>query len=70
MPRRYRSPDGHDWRDPDMPVIRDYRFGDGSKKTIVDQAYEHRYREMLMQTTAHPSFRLDPTYNLRRKPNV
>lgn len=55
-----------DWHDPQMPVIRDYRMGDGSRRTIIDPDYEHRYREHLMQTSAHPSWKQDPTYNLKR----
>ena len=66
--KRPRVDNRPDWRDPNMPVLRDYCMGDGSRKTIVDPDYEHRYREMLMQTTAHPNYRSDPTYNLRRKP--
>ncbi len=58
-----------DWRDPDMPVLRKYRMGNGSTKTEVDPDYEHRYREHLMQVSEHPNYRDDPTYNLnRRKP--
>lgn len=54
------------WRDPNLPCIRDYRFGDGSRKTEIDPDYERRYREMLMQTAAHPNWRQDPTYNMRK----
>lgn len=58
-----------DWRDPQMPVMRDYRMGNGEVRHVIDPDYERRYREMLMETTAHPSFHNDPTYNLnRRKP--
>jgi hypothetical protein len=55
------------WRDPNMPVMRDYRMNDGTIRTIIDPDYEHRYREMLMQTTAHPSYRQDPTYDLKKQ---
>ena len=55
------------WRDPIIPIIRNYRMADGSRKTEVDEDYERRYREYLMQTSAHPNWRNDPTYNLRRK---
>lgn len=54
------------WHDPAMPVLRDYRMGDGSTKTVVSPDYERRYREMLMETSAHPSYKLDPTYNLAK----
>ncbi len=55
-----------DWRDPNMPVMRDYKMGDGSTRTIISPDYEHRYREMLMETTRLPSWRQDPTYDLRK----
>jgi hypothetical protein len=55
------------WRDPNLPCIRDYRMGDGSRKIEVDQDYERRYREMLMETSAHPSYRNDPTYDLKKQ---
>ena len=67
MRRPRPNPRALDWRDPNMPVLRDYLMADGSRKTIVDPDYEHRYREMLMQTTAHPSHKLDPTYDLKKQ---
>lgn len=51
---------------PNLPCIRDYRMGDGSRKIEVDPNYEHRYREMLMQTSAHPGWRQDPTYDMKK----
>lgn len=73
MPRRRREADTRpDWRDPAMPVLRKYRMGDGTTKTIVDANYERRYREMLIETApadVFPSWRNDPTYHLnKRKP--
>lgn len=65
--KRQRPDNRLDWRDPAMPVLRDYRMGDGSKKTLVDEDYERRYREMLMVASNNPQWRKDPTYNLRRK---
>lgn len=56
-----------DWRDPKMPVIREYRMPDGTFRKEVDPDYESRYRNHLMQSAANPSWRNDPTYNLRRK---
>lgn len=56
-----------DWRDPAMPVIRDYRFANGEHKTEIDPDYERRYREHMLQTAAQPDWRNDPTYNLRRR---
>lgn len=60
-----------DWRDPQMPVIREYTMRNGERKIIVDADYEHRYREHLMEVERvecrYPDWRSDPTYNLRRK---
>ena len=67
-PHRHRDP-RPSWDTPFLPCVRDYRMGDGSRKTEVDADYERRYREMLMQTTPQPSWRIDPTYDLRRKPH-
>lgn len=65
--RRYHSPDGLDWRDPDMPVVRSYKMWDGSKKTIVDPDYERRYREHMMIAAEQPRYQSDPTYNPRKR---
>jgi hypothetical protein len=51
-----------------MPVLRDYRMGDGTTRTIIDPEYERGYREFLMETTSHPSYKTDPTYDMKRKP--
>ena len=56
-----------DHRDPQMPVIRDYKLADGTRKTEVDPDYERRYREHLMSRSDHPNWRNDPTYEMRRK---
>lgn len=67
---RHRRPDTRpDWRDPNMPVLRDYIMGDGSRKTIIDPDYERRYREYLLTLPddTHPNFRLDPTYDLKKQ---
>jgi len=56
-----------DWRDPDMPVIRAYRFQDDCTRIEFDPEYERRYREHMMQVASQPSWRKDPTYNLKRK---
>lgn len=54
------------WRDPNMPVIRDYTMADGSKKIVVDPDYEHRYREFQMHRPGD-DWKSDPTYNVRKK---
>lgn len=72
MPTRRRSlsiDNRLSWRDPSMPVLRDYRMADGSRKTLVDPEYERGYREFLVETTPHPDWRKDPTYQMnKRKP--
>ena len=55
-----------DWRDPNMPVMRDYVMSNGERKTVVDQDYERCYREYMMQASPHPTYDSDPTYNMRR----
>ena len=68
MPRRPRqSPVPRlDWRDPNMPVLREYRMPNGKLLPSIDPAYESRYREHLLNTSAQPLWTHDPTYNLRR----
>lgn len=56
-----------DWRNPSMPVIRDYKMIDGSRKTEVDPDYERRYREHLLRNAEQPAWRDDPTYNMKRR---
>lgn len=51
---------------PNLPCIRDYRMGDGTTRTEIDPDYERRYRGHLMQTSAHPGWRQDPTYEMKR----
>lgn len=67
MPRRPRPDLRPNWRDPDMPVFRDYLMPDGTTKIIIDQDYERRYREMLMETTNQTPWNLDPTYDLKKQ---
>lgn len=57
------------WKDPSMPVLRKYKMPDGSMKTEVDPEYEQRYRAHMIESASpkdFPSFRQDPTYNLRK----
>jgi hypothetical protein len=69
MPRRRKHSDHrHHFDAPFLPCIRDYRMGDGSRKSEVDPEYESRYREHLMQTTPHPTWKSDPTYHMKWKP--
>ena len=54
------------WHTPNLPCIRDYRFGNGERRTEIDPDYERRYWEMLMETSTHPSWKNDPTYNMKK----
>lgn len=56
-----------DWRDPEMPVYRQYRMINGEVVLEVDPDFERRYREHLVRASEQPSYRIDPTYNLKRK---
>lgn len=64
-PKPYTAP--ANWRDPALPCIRDYRMADGTRRTEIDPTYERRYRAMLMETSAHPDWRQDPTYDMDRR---
>ena len=66
MSRRPKPDHRLSWRDPNMPVLRDYHMSDGSIRTIVDPDYERRYREFLMSDSILPNYKNDPTYNLRK----
>lgn len=55
------------WRDPNLPCIRAYKMGNGERRTEVDPDYERRYREMLMETSTHPGWKNDPTYDLKKQ---
>lgn len=67
MMKRPRLDTRFNWRDPNMPVMRDYVMRDGSRKNVIDPDYEHRYREHMMNAAPHPNWRSDPTYNLRKR---
>lgn len=66
MPRRPPPDLRPNWRDPAMPVMRDYKMGDGSTKTIVNPEYERQWREICMKMNQAPEWRNDPTYNMRK----
>lgn len=55
-----------DWRSPNLPCIRDYKLGNGKHLTEVTAEYEQQWRAILMQTSAHPGWRQDPTYNMKK----
>lgn len=55
------------WRDPAMPVMRDYKMSDGTIRTLVDPDYEARYRAHMMESAPHPHYTKDPTYYMRKE---
>jgi len=63
----YRREAVADWRDPEMPVWRNYTMANGTVVADVNPDYERRYREFKLNTSEAPSFKQDQTYNLRRK---
>ncbi len=54
------------WDHPFLPCIRNYTMADGQRKTEVDPDYESRYRQHRMDTDTTPSWRFDPTYDMRK----
>lgn len=61
MPRRRPLPpdDRLDWRDPNMPVI-------GKSGREIDHRKMELKAQMSMAAANEPTWRDDPTYNLRR----
>ena len=56
------------WRDPNMPVIRNHQMRDGRIIEEVDPDYERRYRQHMVETSDQPIWKDDPTYNSKRNP--
>lgn len=67
--QRYTAPDGIDWRDPNMPVLRPWEFPDGSVGLkAIDPDEEKQYRATYgMNNPLHIHYRDDPTYRAKRK---
>lgn len=61
MPRRQPPDDRLDWRDPEMPVL-------GKSGKPIDHRKMTAKAKMAMQSATEPTYRQDPTYNLKRKP--
>lgn len=49
-----------DWRDPSMPVL-------GKSGRPIDYKKMEQKAQMALMTSFEPTFRNDPTYNLRKK---
>lgn len=58
--RRYQSPDGLDWRDPQMPVI-------GKSGREIDHRKMELKAAMALVDAKEPPYQRDPTYNLRKR---
>ncbi len=67
--QRYTAPDGIDWRDPNMPVLRPFQFRDG---TIGLKAFtpeeEQEFRREVIDQYPGSGYKLDPSYRWG-KPN-
>ena len=61
--RRYTAPDGIDWRDPKMPVLRPFEFRDGTVglKAFTPEEEQEFRRDMIHQYPGE-SYKLDPSY--------
>lgn len=67
MTRRkpYRSPDGKDWRDPNMPVIVNSK-SEGWTEWAPERL--SRVAGFLVEASEAPHYTNDPSYNWKRKP--
>ena len=64
-PKPYRAPDGADWRDPEMPVL--VHMADVGGLEPFPPAEVQAANKVWHENNPEPSWRHDPTYNLRRK---
>jgi len=70
--RRYRAPDGVDWRDPDMLVFKyaDMMDGRGFRYVYVEPEKVHQlhaWRVTQWYRMPEPTYDRDPSYNWNRK---
>lgn len=65
---RYSSPDGHDWRDPEMPVLCLITHElTGEAKLEAFPSWEvTEVNKVWFRQNPEPDWRNDPTYNLRK----
>jgi hypothetical protein len=62
------SPEELDWRNPEMPVIRDGIDNfTGKKAELALSPYEQQQMSEGNMACQKPSWRDDPTYNMRRR---
>jgi len=69
---RYKSPDGHDWRDPEMPVLCAMTHElTGETKLEEFPSWEvTEVNKVWFRQNQEPDWHNDPTYNLRRTRRV
>ena len=70
--RRRRKPDTRlDWRDPNMPVIRDIEYQNGMRvwrvQELIAPEIEQKYRIEVMQHYPRQDWRQDPTYHMAKR---
>lgn len=63
--RRYQSPDGVDWRDPDMPVLVFHKIL--KKPFLISASDRQLLSQRMMNEGLFGSYKTDPTYNVRRR---
>ena len=62
------SPEEFDWRDPEMPVIRHATDNYSRQVQVVLSSWENQQvADQCMAEGESPSWRNDPTYNMRRR---
>ncbi len=66
---KYKSPDGIDWRDPDMPVLRHGVVNgiDGVHRISPNDITNYYKAKLEQLGWQMPDWSSDPTYNLNRK---
>jgi hypothetical protein len=65
---RYSSPDGLDWRNPQMPVFARWVTSDNRIESgYVDPSIMEAVCQHGMRIPGYPRWDKDPTYNMRRR---
>lgn len=62
---KYASPDGIDWRDPDMPIS--VKLKNPNRYEYWESERMQRVMQRRMEMSLAIDWRDDPTYNMRRK---
>jgi hypothetical protein len=61
------DPSEFDWRDPDMPVIRHATNFERQVQVVLSSWENQQVANQCMAEGESPSWRNDPTYNMRRR---